>query len=237
MRLRTLAHAAVALLPGPLKRTVYRRVFGFEVAADAQIGVSILDVDRMTIGPGARIGHGNIFTSTREVCLGSRAEVGFLNLIRGGTRVTLGPHSTVLRFNILNSIPDNDCEGAPDSTLIVGEGATIVSGHRLDFTDRITLGKNVIIAGRGSSLWTHNRQATSSIEIGDFCYLGSEVRLAPGARMGALCILGMGGVLAGTLPPRTVGGGVPAKPIRDVTDADERVLRKKTRRDIPEDLY
>jgi hypothetical protein len=30
----------------------------------------------------------------------------------------------------------------------------------------------------------YNRQATRPIEIGDFCYLGSEVRLAPGATLG-----------------------------------------------------
>ena len=80
----------------------------------------------------------------------------------------------------------------------------MVSGHRIDFTDRVTIGRNVIIGGRNSSLWTHNRQQTAPIEIGDFCYLGSEVRLAPGARLAERCILGLGSVLAGpsTRPDR-----------------------------------
>jgi acetyltransferase-like isoleucine patch superfamily enzyme len=113
----------------------------------------------------------------------------------------------------------------------------VVSGHRLDFTDRIRIGKNVIIAGRNSSLWTHNRQTTRPIEIGDFCYLGSEVRVAPGAALGEWSILGMGAVLSGNAAARTVHGGVPARPIRAITDDDARVLAKKTRKEIPEDLY
>jgi len=43
--------------------------------------------------------------------------------------------------------------------------------------------------------------------------------------------------LAGSAEPRTVHGGVPAKPIRAINDEDTRVLAKKTKREIPEDLY
>jgi acetyltransferase-like isoleucine patch superfamily enzyme len=117
------------------------------------------------------------------------------------------------------------------------DGAYIVSGHRLDFTDRISLGKNVIVAGRNSSLWTHNRQSTAPIDIADFCYLGSEVRLAPGASLGPRSILGMGAVLTNQAGGGQVLGGVPAKPIRAVTREDEATLERKSRDDIPEDLY
>jgi acetyltransferase-like isoleucine patch superfamily enzyme len=113
-----------------------------------------------------------------------------------------------------------------------------VSGHRLDFTDRIDLGTNVIVAGRNSSLWTHNRQATKPISVGDFSYLGSEVRLGPGARLGSWSILAMGGVLVKPIEPdRVVVGGVPAKEIRPIDAEDERRLRRKTRDTIPDDAY
>ncbi len=224
-------------MPEAIKKPIYRRVFGFDIASDAHIGLSILDVDHLTLGAGARIGHGNLLTRTAEVELGANAEIGFLNILRGGDRITLGPHATVMRFNVLNSIPDNDCEGPTDPQLILGAGAMVVSGHRLDFTDRIRIGKNVIVAGRGSSLWTHNRQATRPIDIGDFCYLGSEVRLAPGAQLGDFCILGMGAVLVGDGPARAVLAGVPAKQLRVIDASDEATLRKKTKRSIPADLY
>jgi acetyltransferase-like isoleucine patch superfamily enzyme len=234
---RTAAHAAIALLPSAIKVPIYRRLFGFKIDDSARVGLSVLDVDHLELGPGAQIGHGNILTRTKAVRLDQGAEIGFLNLLRGGDEIRLGRFATVLRFNVLNSIPDNDCEGPTDPRLLVGPGAYVVSGHRLDFSDRISLGKNVILAGRNSSLWTHNRQATRPIEIGDFCYLGSEVRLAPGASLGPLAILGMGAVLSSQAEGGKVYVGVPAKPMRDVSAEDEEILRKKSREDIPEDAY
>ncbi len=235
--LRTLAHVGAALLPPPLKPMIYRRVFGFDIAKGAHIGLSLLDVDELKLAPGARIGHGNVFYRTHRVQLDENAQVGTLNLVRGGDEVVLGRYATVLRFNVLNSIPDNDAAGPTDPRLLLAPGAYVVSGHRLDFTDRIRIGKNTIVAGRNSSLWTHNRQETRPIEVGDFCYLGSEVRVAPGAALGDHSILGMGGVLSGEHAPRQVLGGVPAKPIRATNDKDEATLARKTRDDIPEDEY
>lgn len=235
--LRAALHAAVAVLPSAVKVPIYRHAFGFKIGRGARIGLSFLDVDHLELGDGARIGHGNLFTRTRAVRLGAGAEVGFCNILRGGDEIVLDRFATVLRFNVLNSIPDNDCEGPTDPRLHLGAGAYVVSGHRLDFTNRLTLGKNVIVAGRNSSLWTHNRQATRPIAIGDFCYLGSEVRVAPGASLGDWSILAMGAVLAGVGAARQVHGGVPARPLRAIGADDERILAKKSKKEIPEDAY
>jgi acetyltransferase-like isoleucine patch superfamily enzyme len=235
--LRTAAHAALALAPPAIKLPIYRHVFGFEIAPGARIGVSLCDVDHLRLGPGARIGHGNALLRTTRIELDEGAEIGFCNILRGGDQIHMAKYSTVMRFNVLNSIPEPETDNPTEPRLSLGPGAFVVSGHRLDFTDRITLGTNVIVAGRNSSLWTHNRQTTQPIEVGDFCYLGSEVRLAPGASLGAFSILGMGAVLSGHAEGRAVLGGVPAKPIRALNDDDERVLRKKSKKGIPEDLY
>jgi acetyltransferase-like isoleucine patch superfamily enzyme len=232
---RTAIHAALALSPSAIKIPIYRHAFGFKIGKGVRIGVSLLDTDELDLAEGSTVGHGNLITRTKRVALDDGARIGFCNIVRGGDEVRLGKFATVMRFNVLNSIPDNDCEGPTDPRLHLDDGAYVVSGHRLDFTTRITIGKNAIVAGRNSSLWTHNRQATRPITIGDFCYLGSEVRIAPGASLGDWSILAMGAVLSGEAAARTVHGGVPAKPIRDITDDDERVLAKKTRNDIPED--
>ncbi|MCA1665456.1 MAG: hypothetical protein LC659_14525 [Myxococcales bacterium] len=234
---RTGAHVLLALAPNAVKRPIYRHLFGFRIAPTARIGVSVLDVDHLELDDEARIGHGNVLTSTQAVRLGRGAEVGFCNLLRGGDEIRLDAFAVVLRFNVLNSIPDNDAVTVTDPRLLLGAGAYVVSGHRLDFTDRITLGKNVIVAGRNSSLWTHNRQATRPITVGDFCYLGSEVRLAPGASLGPRSILAMGAVLAGEAPGAQLYGGVPARPVRDLTDDDRRALLKKSHDRVPDGLY
>ena len=233
---RLCVHAGLAVLPSVIKRPIYNRIFGFRIASSAKIGLSILDVDHLEMDEGSRIGHGNLLHRTERVHLGRGAQIGYGNLVRGGDAVDLDEYATVLRFNVCNSIPDNDCEGPTDPRLLIGKGAYVVSGHRLDFTDRIALGRNVILAGHNSSFWTHNRQATRPIEIGDFSYVGSEVRIAPGARLGHESILGMGAVLAGQLDGGKVSGGVPARPIRDVTEDEKKTLHKPSRKDTPPGL-
>jgi acetyltransferase-like isoleucine patch superfamily enzyme len=235
---RTAAHVALALCPSFIKLPIYRKVFGFRIAGDARVGCSVLDVDHLDMESGATIGHGNIFTRTTTVSLGKHARVDHANVVRGGAEVRLEDYARVMRLNVLNSIPDNDCDNPTDPRLRLGPGAVVVSGHRLDFTDRIDLGANVIVAGRNSSLWTHNRQHTRPITIGDHCYLGSEVRLGPGAGLGPWSILAMGGVLVKRIEPdHVVVGGVPAREIRPINAEDEERLRRKTRDDIPDDAY
>ena len=150
----------------------------------------------------------------------------------------LGDFTEVKRLNVLNAIPDHDCISGPVSELEMRPGAVVVSGHRIDFTDRVVLGRNVIVAGRNSSLWTHNRQETAPITIGDFCYLGSEVRLAPGSSLPRECILALGSVLVGEIEaPQSLVAGVPAKVVRGLNEADLERIRRKTRGDMPDDYY
>jgi carbonic anhydrase/acetyltransferase-like protein (isoleucine patch superfamily) len=229
---------AVGLLPNFVKKTLYRWLFGYELGVDVRIGLMLLDCDKLVLGDGTRLGHFCIITRVGELTTGRNVRVDMLNIIRGGERVSLGDYVQVIRLNVLNAIPDHDCTTEPESVLEVGAGTVITSGHRIDFTDRVTLGKNVIIGGRNSSLWTHNRQETAPIEVGDFCYLGSEVRLAPGAKLPNECLLGIGAVLTGSIDePRSLVAGVPAKVVRPLNENDLARIRRKTRKDMPDDYY
>ncbi len=237
-RLRLSALVLLSLLPSRVKRPFYRVLFGYRIARDVHIGVSLLDAREVELSEGTRIGHFNLILRVGRFETGRHARVGTLNIIRGGERVRLEDYSEVMRLNVLNAIPDHDCTTEPVSELVVGAGAVIVSGHRIDFTDRVKLGRNVIIGGRNSSLWTHNRQHTAPIEIGDFCYLGSEVRVAPGSKLPDECILALGSVLAGRIgEPRSLAAGVPARVVRALEDRDLTRIRRKTRRDMPDDYY
>jgi len=237
-RVRLAGLTFVALLPSALKKPFYRVVFGYRFHPSVRIGLTLLDAEHVDLGEGTRIGHLNVIVRVGRFQTGCQARIGTLNVIRGGEHVRFGDYADVIRLNVLNAIPDHDCSTDPESVLEVGPGTVITSGHRIDFTDRVTLGRNVIIGGRNSSLWTHNRQETAPIEIGDFCYLGSEVRLAPGAKLPNDCILGMGAVLTGTInEPRSLVAGVPAKVVRPLDEKDLARIRHKTRGDMPDDFY
>jgi carbonic anhydrase/acetyltransferase-like protein (isoleucine patch superfamily) len=236
--LRLAVLAVLGLLPGVLKRPLYRSLFGYRIGRGVRIGLVLLDAQEVELGEGTEIGHLNLITRVGRLVTGKRVRVGPLNIIRGGESVTLDDWAEVMRLNVLNAIPDHDCTTRPVSRLEIGKGAVVVAGHRIDFTDRVTIGRNVIVGGRNSSLWTHNRQQTAPIVIGDFCYLGSEVRLAPGARLAERSILGLGSVLAGAIDtPGSLVGGVPAKVIRPLTAEDDALIHRKARRDAPDDLY
>jgi acetyltransferase-like isoleucine patch superfamily enzyme len=237
-RARLAVLGLVGVLPGFFKRSLYRLVFGYRFGPGVRIGLVLLDAERVDLAEGTRIGHFNVVVRVGRLETGRHARIGALNIIRGGERVTLGDYSEVMRLNVLNAIPDHDCTTEPQSVLEVGAGTVITSGHRIDFTDKVTLGKNVIIGGRNSSLWTHNRQETAPIEIGDFCYLGSEVRLAPGAKLPDECLLAIGSVLAGEIKePRSLVAGVPAKVVRPLNEKDLARIRRKTRKDMPDGYY
>jgi carbonic anhydrase/acetyltransferase-like protein (isoleucine patch superfamily) len=228
----------IGLLPNVVKIPLYRLLFGYRFGPGVKIGVSLLDAERVNLAAGTRIGHFNAIARVGRLETGCHACIDMLNIIRGGERVSLGAYATVMRLNVLNAIPDHDCTTDPASVLEIGAGAVVVSGHRIDFTDSIRLGRNVIVGGRNSSLWTHNRQETAPIVIGDFCYLGSEVRLAPGAKLPDECILGLGSVLAGEVKePRSLVAGVPAKVVRPLNDKDLTRIHRKTHAEMPDDYY
>jgi acetyltransferase-like isoleucine patch superfamily enzyme len=118
----------------------------------------------------------------------------------------------------------------------LGYGSVVTAEHRIDFTDRVTIGRCTTIAGRNSSIWTHNRRVGSSVLIGDFCYVGSEVRMAPGAHIGDCCVVGLGAVVTrGSIESNWLIGGVPARPLRQLKTDDYELVFAKTRPDLPDE--
>jgi acetyltransferase-like isoleucine patch superfamily enzyme len=202
-----------------------------------RIGLSIIDSVGCEIGDDTRIGHLNVVIGVQHLMLGDHVRIGHLNIIRGGDEVIFGRYSELIRMNEINSIPDPDVVNPVDSRIVIGPGSIITTGHKIDFTDRVEIGLRVIIGGRNSSIWTHNRQRTKPISIGDFAYVGSEIRMAPGAAIPARCIVGIGSVIVGKIDVEGwLVGGVPAKPLKQLSAEDLFLIERKTRPDLPDDL-
>jgi len=202
-----------------------------------RIGLSIIDSDSCEIGDDTRIGHFNVVIGVCRLTLGDHVRIGHLNIIRGGDEVRFGRYAELIRMNEINSIPDPDVVNPVDSRITIGPGTIVTTGHKIDFTDRVEIGRRVIIGGRNSSLWTHNRQRTKPISIGDFAYIGSEIRMAPGAAIPARCIVGIGSVIVGKVDGEGwLVGGVPAKPLKQLNAEDLFLIERKTRPDLPDDI-
>jgi acetyltransferase-like isoleucine patch superfamily enzyme len=236
-KLRLVILACVAVLPSFLKRTCYRHVFGYRIGKRVRVGLSILDAERCEIADDVSIGHGNLIIGVKMLSIGDHVRIGHLNIIRGGDEVRLGRYAEIIRLNEINSIPDPDVVTPTDPRFLLGAGSIVTAGHKIDFTDLVEIGKRSILGGRNSSLWTHNRQRTRPIRIGSLCYIGSEIRIAPGGMIPSRCIIGIGAVITKPLEGENhLIGGVPAKPIKQLEAEDIFLIENKTRPDLPDDI-
>ena len=229
--------AFIALLPSFLKRSCYRWFFGYKIGKRVRIGLSIIDTRECRIDDDVQIGHLNLIIRVKKLEIGDHVRIGHLNIIRGGDEVRLGRYSEIIRMNEINSIAEPEVVNPIDPRFLLGDGSIITTGHKIDFTDRVTIGRRSILGGRNSSLWTHNRQRTRPIEIGSFAYIGSEIRIAPGGSVPSRCIVGIGSVITSELTDENcLIAGVPAKAVKELGEEDQFLIERKTRIDLPDDV-
>lgn len=233
-QLRLLGLAAIAVLPPAWKPACYRLLFGYRIGRDVRIGFSLIDAKHCEIAEHARIGHANLVIGVGSLRIGAHAKIGFANLLRGGTEIDIGAYARIMRCNEINSIRDPVVVNPTDPRVSIGAASVLTAGHKIDFTDRVEIGEHVIVGGRHSSIWTHNRQRTAPVRIGAHTYLGSESRLAPGAVLPANCIVGLGSVVVDQLTgEHQLIAGVPARPIRPLDAHDRFLVEYPTRDDLP----
>ena len=229
--------AVLAILPSFLKRPLYRLFFGYKIGKRVRIGLSIVDAHQCTIEDDVQIGHLNVITRVEKLTIRDHVRIGHLNIIRGGAAVSLGRYCEIIRMNEINSIPDPDVVNEIDPVFLLGDGSIVTTGHKIDFTDRVEIGRRVILGGRNSSLWTHNRQRTLPITIGSMVYMGSEIRMAPGSAVPARSIVGIGSVITAQLTEEgKLIAGVPAKTVKELSSEDQFLIERKTRADLPDDV-
>ena len=229
--------AVLAILPSFLKRPLYRLFFGYKIGKRVRIGLSVVDAHQCTIEDDVQIGHLNVITRVEKLTIRDHVRIGHLNIIRGGAAVSLGRYCEIIRMNEINSIPDPEVVNEIDPVFLLGDGSIVTTGHKIDFTDREEIGRRVILGGRNSSLWTHNRQRTLPITIGSMVYIGSEIRMAPGSAVPARSIVGIGSVITAQLTEEgKLIAGVPAKTVKELSPEDQFLIERKTRADLPDDV-
>jgi acetyltransferase-like isoleucine patch superfamily enzyme len=236
-KLRLLFLGIIAIFPSWLKRPCYRLFFGYKIGKGVKIGFTILDAKSCEIDNDVKIGHLNALIGIKKLSIGEHTRIGHLNIIRGGEEVRLGRYTEILRLNEINAIPDPIASNPVDSRFILGDGSIVTTSHKIDFTDRVEIGKRVILGGRNSSLWTHNRQQTKPIIIGDYSYVGSEIRIVPGGEIPPKCIVGIGSVITKKFEGEyQLIAGVPAKAVKELDEEGKILTGFKTRMDLPDDI-
>lgn len=118
----------------------------------------------------------------------------------------------------------------------VGQGSYLNRGLLVLDTCKVTIGAKVLL-GPNVSLYTachpidaavRNRadapEFGKEIHIEDECWIGGNVVICPGVRIGRCSTVGAGSVVTKDVPPYVVVGGNPARVLKTLSkSADERV--------------
>lgn len=206
------------LLPWSLRRRALNATFGWSIDPTARIGYSILIVQKVTMGPGSRIGHLTVARYLSELSLGRNARLGNQNWIFA--------YPLALR----HSFYDADDRR---TRLIIGEESAITAAHRIDCTDEIDIGAFSTIGGWNSQILTHSidirdaRQRCAPIRVGSHCFVGTRCILTKGAVLPDYCVLSAGSVLSGKLEETyRIYSGVPAVISREINPDSNYFFRK-----------
>lgn len=168
---------------------------------------------------------GVILRNKRFIRLGRGVSIGLASYIDGlsedgvniGNNVSFGAYARIICTGSLNHIGKGCSIG--DSS---GMGEYVFIGA----AGGVEIGKNVII-GQSVSFHAenHNFDRTDvpirlqgvnhkGIVVEDDCWIGANVTLLDGARVGTGSIIGAGSVVRGDVPPYSIAAGIPAKVIR-----------------------
>jgi acetyltransferase-like isoleucine patch superfamily enzyme len=215
--MKTLLGLLSLLLPWSLRRSFLEKQFGYSIHPSSRIGLAWIFPRRLVMEEGARIGHLTLCKNIDLLHLGAHAVVGQLNWITG---FPSGPHRHFAHQ------PDRRPE------LIVERHAGISSRHLIDCTARVRIGAFATIGGFRSQLLTHSidfaagRQTAEPIEIGEYCFTGTNSVLLGGSMLPHHSILGAQSLLNKKWDePYRLYAGVPAKPVKELS-ADLEYFRR-----------
>jgi len=117
--------------------------------------------------------------------------------------------------------------------LYIKEHGAITNRHLIDCTASVIIGRFTTFAGFRSQILTHSinlkesRQRCKSVEIEDYCFVGTGSILLPGAVLPQKSILAAGAVLGEHLVDAGyLYGGAPAKKIKELSVSDYKYMNR-----------
>lgn len=215
--MRGVIYVASVLLPWPIRRWLLEKVFGYRIHPLSRIGIAWVRPQRLVMEAHSRIGHLTVCKGLELLWLKQNASIGKGNWITGF------PAGDSNHFaHQQNRKPQ----------LIVEEHSAITNRHIIDCTNSVTIGKFSTFAGFRSQILTHSidlencRQSSAAIEIGDYCFVGTDCVLLGGSSLPSHSVLGAKSLLNKHYERSYyLYAGVPAKPVKELPRGYQYFLR------------
>lgn len=200
---------------------------------------------RIKHGRNNKIGRGVVFS--KDFISGNNCKIGENTIIGTGVRignnVKIGSNCRLEKIEI----DDNShieggviISGFGDGYITIGKECYIGINNILDWSNTITIGDFVHIAGPSTGIWTHSSagmclnsipladktedyRPTSPVFIESNVYIGGNCTIYPGVTIGHHSIIAPNSAVSKDVEPWTMVGGVPAKVIKSLkikTDAE-----------------
>ena len=198
------------------------------------------------IGKGVSIGFGSVICGDR-VEVGDHTSIGFLTVIRG-TEIKLGAHVQIGSTTFLDTPYLEIGEGSkineqvfigglqfPDSRFVMGRNCQIMQMSFINPARSIVIGDDSGIGGH-SLIFGHNSFLSvfegyavdfEPIEIGNSVSLAWGVFVLPKTKIGDGTVIGARSVVHGTIPPRCLALGYPARVVSRAPDFPKNVSEKE----------
>lgn len=232
------------IIPIGILRRIFLKILGHEISLNSRIGLNLLFVETIIMKESSKIGYFNIILND-QITLDRGAFIKHLNLLKGPFTLKLQIGAGISKQNKFRRASNLISEKKLGLTL--GMNSFIVSNHFFDVTKSITIGKNSIIAGIGTQLWTHGYyhadtgkdriRIDGKIQIGDNVYIGSGCIFNPGVKVGNAIHVGSGSVVSKDLeiPGMYVSQGL--RHIENSLDKVKSKLKKVKDHGLVEPIY
>ena len=220
MKIKALVQILILFFPWSIRRRILNSLFNYNIHKSASIGKSFIFSDKLIMKEHSKIGHFTFCNNIDGLELGEYARIGTFNYITG---------LTIKNRKFFMHRTDRKC------LLEIGKHSAITSRHFIDCTDRVKVGEFTTIAGIRSQIFTHsinikeNIQDCKAIEIGSYCFMGTNSTILPGSKLPDYSVLGAGSVLNKSYEEEfTLYGGVPAAVIKNMSKDDTEYFNRTT---------
>ena len=177
---------------------------------------------------------------SKDFVFGKQVHIkGHVKILQGvilGNYVTVGSHACLSRIQVGDHSQIESgvkITGSGNGRIIVGRDSYIGINNILDWSENITIGDHVHIAGPSTGLWTHSsaKQAYAGISLADKStdyrpvapiiiennvYIGGNCTIYPGVRIAHHSMVAPNSAVCEDVGPYEMVGGVPAKKIKHI---------------------